>query len=249
MILETGNLSFAYDAAHLVLDKVLFALNDHAVTAIIGCNGSGKSTLLKLLAGIIKPTSGSVRLKQRKLEEIPRREVAAIISYLSQNPEIPAGFTVMELLECGRFPCGSGNRENREIIRKIMEETGIVKLKDRQLNTLSGGEKQRVFLAFALVREPEILLLDEPFSALDPGANRELFQLLIKLKDEHGLTVAAVLHDINRALKYCDFIAGVKAGKLLFNLPASAAAEHIPTLYDLPENSCITDINGNKYFL
>ena len=190
-----------------------------------------------------------VRCHGQDLKKISKNKLAEIVAYLPQNPEIPAGFTVMELLECGRYICRTGKQQNREIIRQIMEDTGVTELASRQLNTLSGGEKQRVFLAFALVRQPEILLLDEPFSALDPKAIGELFQLLIKLKEEHTLTVVTVLHDLNRALKYCDFIAGMKDGKISFNLPPSEAAAKIPELYDLPENACITDTNGNKYFL
>lgn len=249
MKLTAENIFFGYSEKKPVLNGAELPVADNALSAIAGCNGGGKSTLLKILAGLIRPTSGTVRCCGQILADIPQNKLAQIMAYLPQNPEIPAGFTVAELMECGRYPCGTGSRENREIIRQTMDDIGITGFKNRQLASLSGGEKQRVFLAFALARKPEILLLDEPFSALDPRAAGELFQLLIKLKEEQKLTIVAVLHDINRALKYCDFIAGVKDGKVLFNLPPAAAAEHIPTLYDLPENSCITDINGNKYFL
>lgn len=249
MILEAEKIFFGYSEKNNVLNGVDLSISDNALTAVIGCNGGGKSTLLKVLAGIIMPASGTVRCNGEALKNIAQNKLAGMMAYLPQNPEIPAGFTVMELLECGRYPCGTGNRENREIICRIMEDTGITELETRSLASLSGGEKQRVFLAFALVRKPEILLLDEPFSALDPKAVGELFQLIIKLKEEHKLTIVTVLHDINRALKYCDFIVGMKEGKIQFNLPPVAAVGHIPALYDLPENSCITDINGNKYFL
>ena len=249
MSFEAENVFFGYSEKKNILNGVNLSISDHALTAVIGCNGGGKSTLLKVLAGIVKPESGTVRCHGQDLRKISKNEFARMVAYLPQDPEIPAGFTVMELLECGRYTCRSGKQQNREIIRKTMEETGVTELVSRQLNTLSGGEKQRVFLAFALVRQPEILLLDEPFSALDPKAIGELFQLLIKLKEEHKLTVVTVLHDINRAVKYCDFIAGMKDGKISFNLPASEAAARIPELYDLPDSSCITDINGHKYFL
>lgn len=249
MKLTAENIFFGYSEKKPVLNGAELPVTDNALSAIAGCNGGGKSTLLKILAGLIRPIAGTVRCCGQILEDIPQKKLAEIMAYLPQNPEIPAGFTVSELMECGRFPCSTGKRENKEIIRQTMEDTGIRELETRPLASLSGGEKQRVFLAFALVRQPEILLLDEPFSALDPRAAGELFQLLIKLKEERKLTIVTVLHDINRALKYCDFIAGVKDGKVLFNLPPAAAAEHIPTLYDLPESACITDINGNKYFL
>ena len=249
MKLSAENICFGYSEKKSILNGIELSIADNALTAIAGCNGGGKSTLLKVLAGIVPPSSGNVYCDGKKLENIEQKKLAGMMAYLPQNPEIPAGFTVAELLECGRYPCGSGKREDRESICRIMEDTGITELEKRPLAALSGGEKQRVFLAFALVRKPEILLLDEPFSALDPKAVGELFQLLIKLKEEHKLTIVTVLHDINRALKYCDFIAGVKEGKILFNLPPAAAVEYIPALYDLPESACITDINGNKYFL
>ena len=222
MIFEVRGASFSYTPGNPVLEKLDFRSESNVISVLAGVNGCGKSTLLKLLAGVLK--------------DIPRRELAKKAAYLPQNPVIPESFTVAEFLDCIRYNLPV----SRTAIRRAAEETGITHLLNTQLALLSGGEKQRVFLAFVLARETGILLLDEPFSALDPAAFRELFTLLIKLKENRKLSVIVTLHDINRALVYGDRIIGLKNRKIFFDLPPSEAVHKVPELYELPESSIVT---------
>ena len=138
---------------------------------------------------------------------------------------------------CARYMHNSSAAENRRIITETMETIAITHLAERQLGELSGGEKQRVFLGFILARQSKVWLLDEPFSALDPAAFRELFTLLVKLKQQYSLTILIVLHDINRALNYGDRIIGMKNGRICFDLPPESAGDRIQQLYDLPDSA------------
>lgn len=238
---ELDSICFGYSKEKNILENISWKPVDQTVSILAGINGCGKSTLLKCLAGLLTPTSGTIRLNGIPLKEIPRHQLAEMIAYLPQNPLIPESFTVTELLNCSRYPYRESNSDTQKFVRQSMEDTGITHLANRQFEQLSGGEKQRVMLAFALVRNAGILLLDEPFSALDPAAFRELFSLLIKLKQSRNLSIITVLHDINRALNYGDRIIGIKNGTLMFDLPPGDAAGKVQELYDLPDSAVFRD--------
>ena len=249
MTVEMQNICFGYTPDKLILDDLNYTSTSGEISVLAGANGCGKSTLLKIIAGILSPVSGSVLLDGVPLKKIPMHRRSRMLAYLPQTPLIPESFTVSELLNCSRYNSGCSAGQNSDAIRRALEDTGITRLSDRQLSRLSGGEKQRVFLAFALARESEMLLLDEPFSALDPAAFRELFTLLSTLKEQRKLTVIIVLHDINRALHYGDRIIGLKSGRISFDLPPQNAGTFIPELYDLPEEAVFTGAGGEKFFL
>lgn len=237
MKIELREISFAYRPGKMVLDHAATTPQENSISILAGVNGCGKSTLLKTAAGILRPDSGNILLDGVPLKQIHPRELARNLAYLPQNPPVPESFTVEELLACARYPHQSSGAVNRKIISESMEILGITALAQRQLSQLSGGEKQRVFLSFILARQAKVWLLDEPFSALDPAAFRELFDLLIKAKQQHSITVVIVLHDINRALTYGERIIGMKNGKISFDLPTDSAITQIGQLYDLPDSA------------
>ena len=234
MKLELRNISFSYTPQSTVINAVSLTLVPEELTVLAGVNGCGKSTLLKIMAGILTPQRGSVYMDDVPLKTIPPRTRAKSLAFMPQHPEIPAGFTVEETVLCGRYPYAEPRRVSQNIIAQVMADTGISHLAGRRLTELSGGERQRVFLTLALAQQPQILLLDEPFSALDPAAVLELFSLLLKLKTQYHLTVVMVLHDINRALHYADRQIGIKGGNIMFDTPPSQAVPHLAPLYDLP---------------
>ena len=236
MIFEVRGASFGYTPENSVLEKLDYRSQSNVISILAGVNGCGKSTLLKLLAGLMTPDEGEILLDGVPLKNIPRRELAKKVAYLPQNPVVPESFTVSEFLDCVRYNLPV----SKAAVSRAAEETGITHLLNNQLALLSGGEKQRVFLAFVLARETEVLLLDEPFSALDPAAFRELFTLLIKLKENRKLSVIVTLHDINRALVYGERIIGLKDRKIFFDLPPAEAVGKVPELYELPETSVVT---------
>lgn len=211
-------LSVFYDQAQ-ALRKVDANAFEGRITAICGANGSGKSTLLKCLAGLEQPTEGEVRLSGQPLAALSRRNVARQVAVMSQTPEIPIGLSVEDLVEQGRYPhrpwLGRLSSRDREIIESAIFRVGLQDLRARQLTTLSGGERQRAWLAMALAQEPRILFLDEPTSFLDIRHQAELLTLLRKLNFEEGLTIIAVLHDLNQVMDISSDVILMRKGEVL----------------------------------
>lgn len=183
---------------------------------IIGPNGSGKSTLLKLISGAEKADSGTVILNGRAIEEYSRRGLARLMSVLEQEALPPVGFTVREILEMGRYPhqnwLGRERGSPEKLLRGIMEGLGLEELSERPVDRLSGGERQRVSLGRAMAQEPSLLLLDEPTTYLDIGYQLLMMDYVHGMNRKGGLTVVAVLHDLNLAAQYCDRIMVLKDG-------------------------------------
>lgn len=183
---------------------------------IIGSNGCGKTTLLRLLYRSIKASGGQVELLGRRIEDFTRRESARHIAVLPQVSEPMEGFTVQDVVLSGRTPYNGtltkGRQENNEALWMALEDVGVAPLWNKRMETLSGGEKQRVFLARALAQETDILLLDEPSNNLDPGQNLFILDTIKKKKK----VVIAVLHDINIAARCCDYIYAMADGQVKY---------------------------------
>ncbi|OXS53041.1 heme ABC transporter ATP-binding protein [Cohnella sp. CIP 111063] len=185
---------------------------------IIGPNGSGKSTLLKLLSGIERAQSGDVSLGGRELGGYARKELARLLAVLQQDALPPLGYTVREVVEMGRYPYQSwlgGEKEDpEELIGKVMEKLDLTRLSDRPVSELSGGERQRAALAKTLVQEPNVLMLDEPTTFLDIGFQLQMMDYIRDWQRDNGLTVVAVLHDLNLAAQYCDRLLVLHGGRV-----------------------------------
>ena len=199
--IRTSSLSLSYDSRR-VLDELSFCIHSGDYISIVGENGSGKTTLLLALAGLIKPTSGEI-----KLEGIKRNE----IGYLPQINETELDFpaTVSEVVISG---CLARNPKSpflpkgaKEDAFSAMEKLGITSLSSRSFNSLSGGQRQRVLLARAICAADKMLILDEPITGLDRSASADLYSLINDLNAK-GMTVITVTHDINAAIKYSSAI-------------------------------------------
>ena len=194
-------------------------------SAIVGHNGSGKSTLLKLLARKNKPASGQITLDTQILDTHSTRDFARKVAYLPQRPIVPAHLSVRELVSFGRYPWrgafGRYRSDDHEKIERAMEMTHVTDFADRFVASLSGGERQRVWLAMLLAQDAPVLLLDEPTSALDVGHQRDILQLVANLKSEIGLTVIAVLHDIDMVGRFADHILALRGGRTCWQGTAS----------------------------
>lgn len=189
------------------------------VTAIIGPNGCGKSTTLKAISRIM-PYSGKITFKGRDIKSFSHREFARCLAILTQSPQAPADLTVSDLVEMGRFPhrgfLGRGSSsEDSKHVEWALERTNMSGMRHRLLSTLSGGERQRAWIAMALAQRPEVLFLDEPTTYLDICHQLEIMQLLARLNKELGLTVVMVVHELNHAIQYADFVAVIKAGSMV----------------------------------
>lgn len=203
----------------MVVKGLNLEIPENKVTAIIGANGSGKSTLLKSITRIIPYDSGNVILDGEEINNIDTKELAKKLSILPQTQEITEGLTVGELVSYGRFPHQSGlgrlKREDYYAIDKALEMTGTDKFKYRSLDALSGGQRQRVWIAMALAQETETIFLDEPTTYLDLAHQLEVLTLLSDLNKNENRTIVMVLHDLNQAARFADFIIAMKDGKIV----------------------------------
>ena len=216
-MIELTNVSGGYDGLCLLKDISVRISETGSITTIVGPNGCGKSTLLRMMAGLKQPYEGTVSLQGRDIREYESRELAQVVSFLPQTrdvPRIPAGSLVLH----GRFPyVGYPRRykeEDRRKARKAMEWVGIAHLAERMVSQLSGGERQKVYLAMMLAQETPVVLLDEPTSYLDIGCKFEVLDLAIRMKTE-GKTVVLVLHDLDLALTYSDRILVMRGGQMV----------------------------------
>lgn len=206
-MLELRNVTAGY-GEKLILHDISLDFPPGTVTAILGPNGSGKSTLLKAAAGLLPIASGAV------VAEEPR---ARHVAYLPQSRRVPE-MTVRQLVLQGRYPWLGWPRrygeKDHELARRAMERLGVAGLADRPLAELSGGTRQKCYLAMTLAQDTEVLLLDEPTSFLDPAHQLRLMALCRSVA-AGGKAVAVVLHDLPLALRFADRVAVVDAGRLL----------------------------------
>lgn len=212
------DLSFGYDQ-RLALKDISLELPKGGFISIIGPNGSGKSTLLKQISGVLKPAVGEVFLNGRNIASIQKREIAQLMSVVPQNTALEFDYKVTDMVLMGRYPYirrfKGETAKDREIATENMHFTNTYELRNRSFNQLSGGERQRVILAQALTQQPKILLLDEPISHLDLQHQIEIMNLVKKLSMDQGLMVIAVLHDLNMAAAYSDYILMMKTGTVI----------------------------------
>ena len=203
----------------LLLQSVQMGVCPGKITAIIGPNGSGKSTLLKTMAGVMECDSGQITLEQRALATWPRKQLARKLAYLPQSSERPLGMSVEEVVACGRYahlpPWASLRRKDHEAIERALQDTEMTHKSSAQVDNLSGGEMQRVWLATILAQGSDLLLLDEPSSYLDLSHQLDLLALIQRLNREQGKTIVLVIHDLNQALHWCDEIVVMQAGKII----------------------------------
>ena len=206
-ILRISRLDWGYNGKS-VLKDVTLRIPEGSFTGIIGPNGAGKTTLLKLVLSLLPPEKRSIFIDGRDTAGLSRKIMARTLSYVPQTPGVDFGFTVKEMVAMGRNPhiqaFSGGTPEDESIINKAIEDTRIEHLRSKNVQTISGGELQRVIIARALAQNPSILALDEPTNHLDLNHQIKILSLIKKLSTEKGITVLAVLHDFNHALQYCD---------------------------------------------
>lgn len=216
--LEVENLTFAYDG-QVVLQGVSFQLMPGEVLGLIGPNGAGKSTLIRLVAGLLLPDAGTVRLFGRPPTAWPPRELARRVAMVPQDAYIPPTFTVWESVLLGRTPylgfLGVPREADRAAARRALEWVGMADLAERLIGELSGGERQRVLLARALAQEPRCLLLDEPTAHLDIHHQVAVLSLICQMAAEGNIAVLVVLHDLNLAATFANRLALLVDGSLV----------------------------------
>ncbi|MEH1779544.1 ABC transporter ATP-binding protein [Nostoc sp.] len=215
--LSTKSLSLAYDGATIIRDLNL-SIPTGQISGLVGANGCGKSTLLRGLARLLKPRGGTVYLDGTSIFNLSTKEVAQQLGILPQGPVAPEGLTVRDLVAQGRYPYQNWLQQwsvkDEKIVQQALEITDLLELADRALDTLSGGQRQRAWIAMALAQDTDILLLDEPTTFLDLAHQIEILDLLYELNQTQGRTIVMVLHDLNQACRYADYLVAVKDGRI-----------------------------------
>ncbi|GAB3419834.1 Fe3+-hydroxamate ABC transporter ATP-binding protein FhuC [Erwinia aphidicola] len=212
------NVSFAVPGRTL-LQPLSLAFPAGKVCGLIGHNGSGKSTLLKMLGRHHAASAGQVRLNQQPLDSWSSKAFAREVAYLPQQLPAAEGMTVRELVAIGRYPwhgaLGRYGAEDRQRVDEAIALVGLKPLASRLVDSLSGGERQRAWIAMLVAQNSRCLLLDEPTSALDIAHQVDVLALIQRLSRERGLTVIAVLHDLNMAARYCDHMVALRHGEMI----------------------------------
>jgi iron-chelate-transporting ATPase len=223
----------------VILKSLTLDFAKEGVTGLIGQNGSGKSTLMKILARQLAATSGRISFGNRPLHSWAEREFARKVAYLPQYTPLAAGLKVRELVALGRYPwhgaLGRFGKVDHEKVNEALALTFTESLADRFVDTLSGGERQSVWLAMLIAQDARLLLLDEPISALDIAHQVGVLKLVRRLSLEHGVAVTVIIHDINLAARFCDSIVALKDGELIAHGPPSAfmTPERLREIYDV----------------
>ncbi len=221
------------------LEDVSFVARAGEFVGLLGPNGAGKSTLIRLVAGLLAPERGAVRLAGLDPVAAPRRAVARACALVPQEPRIAWPFTVREAVMMGRAPrqglLAVATRLDHGAVQGALEACDLLHLADRRLDALSGGERRRVFFARALAQEPRVLLLDEPTAFLDLG-HQVAAMRMAQLAARGGLCVVAVLHDLNLAADACDRLVVLSRGRVVAEgAPAEVlTAERVREVWQVP---------------
>lgn len=221
--MDIKDVMFSYDNKVMRLKKINAQIKKGKITTILGPNGSGKSTLMSVLTSNNTPQSGQIMLAGKPLQDYRPKELAKTMAVVHQYNIAPRDMTVEKLVHYGRLPyrsmfSGEGG-EGQEIVEWALKVTGLYDRRHMLLDTLSGGQQQRAWIAMALAQKTPYLLLDEPTSNLDIFYQYDILKLVKKLRDEEGLTIAMVLHDINQAVQFSDHIIAMKDGEIVASGP------------------------------
>ena len=219
-----------------ILRDVSAQIAKGAITALIGPNGAGKSTLLHCLAGLNAPDTGEVRIDDCDPFGVAELERARIVALLQQSPGIVSRLSVADLVAFGRWPHHRGRPgpEDRSIVEEALDAFDLFPMRSRALESLSGGQRQRAFVAMTYAQDTPWILLDEPLNALDPKHAQNLMARLKWLVTSRGRSIVVVLHDINAAARWADYILAMKDGQVLqAGRPDTVLTpEHLRSLYD-----------------
>lgn len=209
------DLTKSYDGK-IVVDGVNFKIPKGKVLSLIGPNGAGKSTVMGMISRLIASDSGAVDFEGRELHRWKGRELARRLAILTQSNHVQMKLTVRELVNFGRFPYSGSylTAEDEEMVSKAISYMELTEIQDQFIDELSGGQRQRAYIAMVIAQDTEYVLLDEPTNNLDIYHATNMMKIVRRLCDELGKTVILVLHEINYAAFYSDYICAFVDGKI-----------------------------------
>ncbi|MDE3838082.1 iron ABC transporter ATP-binding protein [Bacillus methanolicus] len=215
-MVEVKNVSKRYGNKHVV-ESVSINIAKGKITSFIGPNGAGKSTLLSMISRLISKDEGEIFIDNLEISKWKSNDLAKKISILKQSNHLNLRLTIRELVSFGRFPYSQGrlSEEDWRYVDEAIQYMGLEEMQNKYLDQLSGGQKQRAFIAMVIAQNTEYILLDEPLNNLDMKHSVQIMKVLRRLVDELGKTVVIVLHDINFAASYSDYIVALKNGRVV----------------------------------
>lgn len=248
-MIEVKNISKAYQGV-TVLHDVSLKIPKGSIVSMIGANGAGKSTLLSIISRLM-PGQGNVEIDGRPISDYKDEELSKKISVLRQTNHLNVRLTVRELVAFGRYPYTHSQltENDQKIIENAISHMELNSLSDRFIDELSGGERQRALISMIIAQDTEYILLDEPLNNLDMKHSVQIMKLIRKLVDEYKKTVILVIHDINFASCYSDYIFALKDGRLLCEGKTSEVITPgvLHDVYDMDFQ--IEEIGGNRICL
>jgi phosphonate transport system ATP-binding protein len=243
-LIEATGLGMRYATGRLALEGASLSVAPGEFAVILGANGSGKSTMLRIIAGITKPSEGSVRVVGRDITALSGRalgEARMALGMVFQHANLVKRRTVLSNVVSGTlgrhrtFTTAFGALPRHELPfgMRCLEQVGLAKFAGQRASTLSGGQAQRASIARALAQRPMALLADEPVASLDPEASEEVMRLLRRLARDQGMAVLCVLHQPDLARRYADRLLGLKRGVIAFaDHPTKISSGEIDSLYE-----------------
>ena len=245
--MELKNIHKAYDT--VVVDSVSLTIPKNQLTAFIGPNGAGKSTLVSIMSRLLQKDSGQLWINGKEIEVWNSKELAKELSVLKQNQSFQVSLTVEELVSFGRYPYSKGKLStlDYQMIDQALKHTNLLELRDRSIQTLSGGQMQRVFIAMVLAQDTDIVLLDEPLNHLDLKQAVEIMKLLRYMVENLDKTVVIVMHDLNMAINFSDYLVAFKEGKCEFHGKTMDVVtnQRLSDLYEIDIE--VIEVSGKKY--
>lgn len=237
-MIEIKNITCRY-GAKLILDDLTLDVEEGTFLAIMGANGCGKTTLLRCIAGLLKPTAGTIAINGTAISHFTPRQMAQRVAIVQQHPQTDLEFSAFETVLMGRNPyqrrLQNESQADWDIVEQCMRQTNTWHLRFALPSEMSGGELQRVMIARALAQQTPILLLDEPTSNLDIAHQFEIMELLRDINRSQHKTILLVIHDLNMALRYCPSALLLHQRRILFHGPMSDALtpENILTVFEV----------------
>ena len=215
-MVEVKHVSKSYGGKRVVND-VSLSIPKGKITSFIGPNGAGKSTLVSMMSRLIHKDEGEIWIDGKEISEYKSNDLAKKLSILKQTNHLNIRLTVRDLVSFGRFPYSQGrlNKQDQEIIEQSMAYMELEDMQDDYLDQLSGGQRQRAFIAMVLAQDTEYIMLDEPLNNLDMKHSLQIMRVLQRMVDELGKTIILVIHDINFASCYSDYIVALKNGQVV----------------------------------
>lgn len=252
--IKINNLNWSFGETE-ILKSICTNIKNNKFTCILGPNGSGKSTLLKNIVKVLEPKNKCIYIYGKDVTKLKYKDLAKEIAVVPQNTMISFDFTVMDIVLMGRSPYLSRfeveSEEDFQIVKKAMEITSTWSLKDRSIHKISGGERQRVVIARALAQQSQILVLDEPISHLDIHHQIEVLNISKKLCSEKTITVLAVLHDLNLAIEFSEYLILLKQGKIISQglTDQVITKENIKNVYNIDVHMMKNPITGKPHVI